>query len=53
MPKTSPPEHDRLARLPLLCVIDLPVFSSPLRQSLADKLAGTAVVHGRPSNDGG
>jgi hypothetical protein len=39
-----------LARIPLLAAIDLPLFSAPLRQSLPDKLAGTAVVREPPSS---
>jgi 60Kd inner membrane protein len=37
-----------LARIPLLAAIDLPLFSAPLRQSLPDRLAGTAVVREPP-----
>jgi hypothetical protein len=37
-----------LTRLPLILAIDLPAFWSPLRQSLPDKLAGTAIVLARP-----
>jgi hypothetical protein len=39
-----------LARIPLLAAIDLPLFPAPLRQSLPDRLAGTAIMRERPSS---
>jgi hypothetical protein len=36
-------------RLPLIAVIDLPMFWSPLKQSPPDRLAGTVIVHDRSS----
>lgn len=38
-----------LRRFPLIAVIDLPIFWSPLKQSLPDRLAGTVIVRDRPS----
>ncbi len=38
-----------LLRFPLIALIDLPVFWSPLHQSLPDRLAGTVIVRDRPS----
>jgi hypothetical protein len=38
-----------LRRFPLIAAMDLPMFWSPLKQSLPDRLAGTVIVRNRPS----